>query len=394
MTDETDDEDDDIWDPAGLENSKPDASVTAKLFKQWRSPRLGRSNPERMNNPVWEWLVRCRVNAYGANKWFEGPSSFDAGPCWCFRRFGQSKTKLPDGRVVLIGGEHEDYYDPDFFIYNDVVVKRPDEDIEIYGYPEEAFPPTDFHSATLTEERIIIIGCLGYQKQRRPGVTTVYSLDLRSFHISVLKCTGTPPGWLHRHAAAFVPEESAILITGGLIDTGDQDRPLVENIDDWKLHLSDRRWQRLTKRQWKRWDVRREDRRMNSLFEMSSAANWKKWIDNKWRPMPGSVFDPQIELEKEMGAFEEKHGFVPDLDLLAELYTPPVAHEKVAPDEKEFRVHRITVNGVTVRYNEDSNSIRVTVEGDLPTSTTDTIISDLLSKLSALERKPYEVIRL
>ena len=78
-----------------------------------------------MNNPVWEWLVRCRVSAYWANEEFNGPSSFEAGPCWCFRRFGQSKTELPDGRVVLIGGEHEDSYDPDFYIYNDVVVRGP-----------------------------------------------------------------------------------------------------------------------------------------------------------------------------------------------------------------------------------------------------------------------------
>jgi len=56
---------------------------------------------------------------------------------------------LPDGREVLIAGEHEDYYDPDFFIYNDVVVRAPDGKFAIYGYSKEAFPPTDFHTATL-----------------------------------------------------------------------------------------------------------------------------------------------------------------------------------------------------------------------------------------------------
>src|SRR5712691_10149821 len=105
---------------------RPDASVTSELFKKWRSPRYGRANPERMNNPVWEWLIRSELTAYSANNEFEGPSSCDAGPCWCFSRFGQSSTELPDGRVVLIGGEHEDFYDPDFYIYNDVVVKNPD----------------------------------------------------------------------------------------------------------------------------------------------------------------------------------------------------------------------------------------------------------------------------
>jgi hypothetical protein len=123
MTEDLKDQDEDLDDPTVGANSKPDVSVTPELFTKWRSPRYGNANPERMNNPVWEWLVRCRVSAYWANEEFDGPSSFDAGPCWCFRRFGQSKTQLPDGRTVLIGGEHEDFYDPDFYIYNDVVVK-------------------------------------------------------------------------------------------------------------------------------------------------------------------------------------------------------------------------------------------------------------------------------
>ncbi len=392
MTDDSDEEDD-LWDPAGLANSKPDASVTPKLFKHWRTPRFGRSNPERMNNPVWEWLVRCRVNAYGANEWFDGPSSFDAGPCWCFRRFGQSRTKLPDGRMVLIGGEHEDYYDPDFFIYNDVVVKRGDGDIEIYGYPEEVFPPTDSHTATLIDDEIIIIGCLGYRKQRKRG-TPVYRLDLQSFRIRKVDCTGTSPGWIYKHTAVHLRTENAIVVTGGKLDIGDEDRPSVENIDDWKFHLADHRWERLTKREWKRWDLRREDGRLNTLFEMHSAANWKKWIDNNWRPRQGTVFNPQTELDKEMNEFKKRHGFEPDLDLFAELYDPPVQHEKIPAVEDEFHVYRININGVTVRYNQDNWTVSVTVEGDLPTAITNAITSDLRTKLAALERTAYEVIRL
>ena len=46
------------------------------------------------------------------------------GPVWCFSRFGTSLTELPDGRFVQIGGEHEDFYDPDFCIYNDVTVQK------------------------------------------------------------------------------------------------------------------------------------------------------------------------------------------------------------------------------------------------------------------------------
>ncbi len=374
-----DDSDGILLDPAGRANSKPDASVTPKLFEAWRSPRFGRSNPERMNNPVWEWLVRCRVSAYWANEEFTGPSSFEAGPCWSFRRFGQSKTKLPDDRVVLIGGEHEDSYDPDFCIYNDVVVRRPDEGIEIYGYPEDVFAPTDFHSATLLDDCIIVVGCFGYTTQRRPGATPVYKLDLRSFSIGATPCTGDAPGWLHKHDAAYVPQENAIVITGGLEVRDDPDRPLVENIDDWKLHLTDQRWERLTRREWKRFNIRRIDGGENQLSWIGFACGFKNRVNEQAQYMEG---------------LEKKLGFRPDLDLYEKLYAPPVPHEKIPDKKGEFRVRRINVNGVVVRYNEEGWAVHVTIEGDLPTSTADTIVSDLMNKLSTLEQKPCESIRL
>ena len=73
-------------------------------------------------------------------------------------RFGQTLTRLPDGTVVEIGGEHEDSYDRDFCIYNDVFVHGSDGSIAILGYPEATFPPTDFHTATYIGNWIYIIG--------------------------------------------------------------------------------------------------------------------------------------------------------------------------------------------------------------------------------------------
>lgn len=84
---------------------------------------------------------------------FDDTDSLDE-PVWCFHRFGKSITEFPDGRIIEIGGEHEDYYDPDFCIYNDVVVHYGGGRFEIFGYPEEVFPPTDSHSATLVGDVI------------------------------------------------------------------------------------------------------------------------------------------------------------------------------------------------------------------------------------------------
>src|SRR5262245_20211093 len=101
-----------------------------------------------MNNAFWEAMVHSRVSGYQAASDL-GLPAITRPPVWCFQRFGQSITQLPDGRIIEIGGEHEDHYDPDFCIYNDVVVHRGDGAFDIFGYPEDVFPPTDFHTATL-----------------------------------------------------------------------------------------------------------------------------------------------------------------------------------------------------------------------------------------------------
>lgn len=359
----------------------PPTEVTPKLFGKWRSPRLGTSNPERMDNPVWAWLIRSKVNAFRANELLAGPSPFEAGPGWCFDRLGQSSTKLPDGREVLIAGEHEDSYDPDFFIYNDVVIKHSDGRIEIHGYPEDEFPPTDFHSATLVGEEIIIIGNLGNPEQRRPGFTPVFILELDSLSMRSAETTGTPPGWIHSHEAVLSGDAQSIFIRNGKLQRGEEDS-LVENIDDWRLHLGDWRWEKVTSRNWKRWELGREDEDINSLWEYEQAA-WSKMYPEMDEP-DGNL--AQIMEEMEMPTLEEKLGGPPDLDLFARLFQPPIEFEALPDLEGEYGVKRIRIDGVIVRYVQDSFSIQMTVEGELRQTTLDLLIGDLLEKFSQLEK--------
>ena len=210
-------------------------------FLLWRNPREVASNPTVLTNPLWQWLVRTRFTGFEVNDRFAGPSSFDAGPVWCFARFGRSKTKLSDGRVVYIAGEHEDYYDPDFHIYNDVVVVSPDGNIEILGYPKSSFPPTDFHSATLVDGAIVIIGCLGYADERVMARTPVYRLCLQTFKISELPSTGASPGWIFEHSAALAEDGSTILISGGKVSVGDPEEIQTLN-GRWSYELATGVW--------------------------------------------------------------------------------------------------------------------------------------------------------
>ena len=149
----------------------------------------------------------------------------------------RSRSALPDSREVLIAGEHEDYYDPDFYIYSDVVVRHPDGRLEIFGYPKEVFPPTDFHSATLFDDHILLIGSLGYIQSRKEGETQVLRLNLGDFSVEPVATTGDNPGWIHRHKAAL--EGGKIAVTGGKLEPGYRD-----NTETFTLDLTTWEWSR------------------------------------------------------------------------------------------------------------------------------------------------------
>jgi hypothetical protein len=200
---------------AGLD-PEPDPSLfdaTPEDYRSAFSPAVGEANPELVREPFWEAMIRSGINAYQAMTLCGG--THDDSPIWCAQRFGQSFTPLPDGRIVQIGGEHEDSYDADFCIYNDVFVHYPDGRIEVYCYPEDAFPPTDFHTATRIGDTIWIIGALGYQGARQFGETPLYRLDTETFRIDRVETTGDAPGWISRHRAKRMGGE--IHISGGKV---------------------------------------------------------------------------------------------------------------------------------------------------------------------------------
>ncbi len=350
-------------------------NFTRKLFEEWRSPRFGESNPHRFESTVWQWLASSKLSGYSSTKAMNGPSPEKAGPTWCFERFGQTKTELPDGRIIFIGGEHEDHYDPDFYIYNDVAVLNTDGSFEFYCYPESEFPPTDFHSATLIGNRIIIVGSLSYPKKRDTNLTQIAALDLTSFTISLLDSTGDKPGWIHSHDALFNSDEGSILITKGLIDQG-EGKPLRENIDDWTLDIQTWNWSRLTDRNWPQLEIYREDKTRNYLWKMRQAL-WSRgvnWIKDH---------------EKDMRELKTSLGSSPDLDLLNELYDFDFEHTPVEEHDEEHNTYWIHVDDVRVRFVEDHFSLKVVIEGDIKVNKIAYMTESLITKLSKLENTPY-----
>lgn len=215
--------------------------------------RHGTANPQRAKNDVWSlaasknWIgyqlrqhLGHKLTSHHLRQDFSHSSYRESvpGPFWSWERFGRTSTALTDGRVIHVAGEHEDSYDPDFCIYNDVAVDYPDGQREFYLYPKHVFPPTDFHTATLVGSDIILIGSLGYKDMRRPGETQVLRLNTRSLVIRSITTTGDCPGWISRHRAEAVGD-SSILVAGGKLQTADG---YVDSTGVFELDIRAMRW--------------------------------------------------------------------------------------------------------------------------------------------------------
>ena len=180
--------------------------------------RFGERNPHDISAPFFTRMIQTRKSADQAIYDYTSLPNVDRTgfrhPFWSAERFGQSMTCLPDGRVIQIAGEHEDYYDANFCIYNDVFVHHPDGRIQIFGYPSEVFPPTDFHSATLIGEHIYIIGNLGYEDAPVPERTPVYRLNTTTYEMASVETSGESPHRLYQHHAALI-EDNVIRVSSG-----------------------------------------------------------------------------------------------------------------------------------------------------------------------------------
>ena len=224
------------------------------------SPRYGTANPERVNNVLWQLSIQhfwsgnrlrdhlgVELDMGGFRQQLDdqgvahsGCRDARPGPFWSWQRSGRTSTSLLDGRIVHVAGSHEDFYDPDFCVYNDVVIEHSDGHAEILLYPQDVFPPSDFHSATLIGREIILIGSVGYRDLRRPGETQVFKLDTETLRIERVRTTGASPGWIAHHAAQQL-SETMISISGGEVETSEGRKT---NTASFTLDLETMTWQR------------------------------------------------------------------------------------------------------------------------------------------------------
>ena len=216
-------------------------TVDKKDYLAQKHRRFGVSNPQKCEIPFWYDMVRCNAGAWKARDQFNDHDACNDQPVWCYERFGKSITAIGNGEYIEIAGEHEDSYDPDFCIYNEVFHHSRGE-LTIYQYPKDIFPPTDFHTATLVSEHIYIIGNLGYLEERAYGTTPVYRLDIKSFKIEKIETSGQCPGWIYNHSA-HLEGQTVIRIQGGEIlkKIGEKEAHQLNEFD-FELSIDTLKW--------------------------------------------------------------------------------------------------------------------------------------------------------
>ncbi len=268
--------------------------------------RYGLANPEKAESELWTRAIRegwggyalrkhfetkgGSTGAVGATCWNYADSSYrdsEPGPYWSWDRFGRTSTMLADGRIIHVAGEHEDYYDPDFCIYNDVIVEHPDGSLEFYLYPKDVFPPTDFHTATLIGDDIFLIGSLGYTDMRRIGETQVLRLNPHTFRIEPVETGGDGPGWISRHRTEQLGD-TRLLILGGNVQTEDG---YVRNTKLYELDLSAMRWQPVAHGDTSIFPIaeniyhaNKNPRAGNANPELCDNPFWHEMLRRKWPP--------------------------------------------------------------------------------------------------------------
>ncbi len=217
-------------------------TATKEEYLKGRLRHFGKKNPERSEVEFWLDMVRTGASAWRARETYSDKSGTKDKPIWTYQRYGRSTSVLPNGRVIEIGGEHEDWYDPDFCIYNDVTVFEVNGTINIYSYPESAFPPTDFHTATLVDNFIYIVGGLGYHEARTTGHTPVYRLDIHTFEIKEIRTSGDNPGWISRHRTSLDRNSHLVVRAGKQIIHKNGHEDYVENDHTYHLCLHTYKW--------------------------------------------------------------------------------------------------------------------------------------------------------
>lgn len=219
--------------------------ITLEELIHFGEPREGISNPEIIQNNFYTEMIITNASPSKVNWQFENdkyvPDKKKKYPrLWTNNRLGQTITELKDGRTIFIGGEYEDFYDPFFYIFNDIIIYEPNGEKKVLLYPYKDFPPTDFHTATLIGNQIYIIGRMGFDIPE-DGSTPVYILNTDTYKLRELKIRNKIDGCVNSHQSELT--SNGIIIHSGKILA--KNKNMTVFTEKYLLNIKESRWIKL-----------------------------------------------------------------------------------------------------------------------------------------------------
>lgn len=341
---------------------------------------------------IFYWLTKSEVLfSYEILEFFEQQNiHLDQLP-WTpsYLRLGISQGSIFEKNIfaLIIGGniaavdwkwyESQDYYDPDFDIYNDVTIKYHDQDLkfsyEIWNYPESQFPPVYAHSTVYDDRtnQVYITGGLGTGDRQRKGVTEIYQLNLESKDIQQVETFGESPPCLHNHETKMWNYDLIEMKGGHIL----KNNIVIKNLYVWYFNLKTKTWLKQESEIFQHWMIQTDKR--EELFLQISKDILKMEEEN---------FYSSESIEQHKAHIFKHYEYQPNYQLYPQLY---YAHEDIYVSKIESYpyfnlIYQCILQGQIYHCFEEHNRLEIAFQASASEEFQQFIINDLTSKLKQI----------
>ncbi|MCX5469717.1 hypothetical protein [Acinetobacter nematophilus] len=341
------------------------------------------------SHEVFHWLTKSKIIWVDELQEYLQNQEFDLKePFWVatHNRLGSSHVSIFNKYIdsIDIGGntaapdwkwyDYNDYYNPNFKIYNDVCINADGlKKIELWNYPEEQFPPVYDHDTVYDKNTnlVYITGGLGSGERQKKNITEIYQLNLETKDIEHVDALGESPLCLHKHHAKMWNYDLIEMRGGNILKNG----RAIKNLYVWYFNLKTKTWLKQKHETYQHWLITSSDN--NQLFLDISREILKMENEN---------FYPFEFIEEYKQHIFKNYGYLPDYGIYPNLYRP----------EKQMYVSEATgyndlypsyaciLNGQVYHCFEGYNRIEIAFQSSTSNEFQEFIIDDLKSKLKQL----------
>ena len=369
--------------------------ITEWKFSQTDIDALNSVNHEKLitkelnKNEVFHWLIKSNIIWVHELQEYLHNQKFDLKePFWvaAHNRLGSSHVSIFNKYidVIDIGGntaahdwkwyDYNDYYNPDFKIYNDVCIKADGlKKIELWSYPEEQFPPVYNHDTVYDKNMnlVYITGGLGLGERQRKNITEIYQLNLETKDIEHVDTLGESPPCLHNHHTKMWNYDLIEMRDGNILKNG----KAIKNLYVWYFNLKTKTWLKQKQEIYQHWLITSSD--SDELFLDISKEILK---------MEDEIFYSSEFIEEHKQDIFKYYGYVPDYQTYLNLYRPvkEMYFSQVTGYMDRYPSCACILNRQVYHCFEGYNRIEVAFQSSASNEFQKLIIDDLKSKLKQL----------